>query len=327
MHDENFETIVKHGGIHCTDNTQKGRRWFAKLDMVTRDAQQAISGADVVFVLTQTLQHEQLAARIGPLLEDGQLVIVVPGYMGSVYFRRAAPSNRVLIAEGESTAIDARIIDNGVVNILFRNVRNALSFIPASQAQAGLAIASQLFDTYGYTRKNVVESALHNPNIIVHTIGAIMSASRIEHSQGEFWMYKESFTPSIWNTIRILDEEKNLILERFGCERLDYIDACKFRNEEDLSKDSSAVFQSYTNSGPKGPLTVRSRYIYEDVPMGLCLMSSLGRRCGIATPLCDALITIAGSLLGEDFWSQGRTLRQLGYGGMSLDAIRDAVAS
>lgn len=325
IHEESFEWVGKNGGIYCIDDTEGGKRSFARLDMVTRDEKEAMAGANVVFVLTQSLQHEALAERIGPLLEDGQMVIVVPGYMGSVYFRRKCGAARVLFAEGESTAIDARIVEDGMVRILFRNVRNALAFWGAENQEAGLGRAVQLFDTYRYVRRNIVESALHNPNLIVHTVGAITSASRIEYSNGDFWMYKEAFTPSIWRVIHALDNEKNHILECFGCDRLDYLDACRFRNEQDLTKDPLKVFQSYANSGPKGPPSLDTRYILEDVPMGLCLMSSLGKRCGVNTPICDSLIHIACSLLKKDFWREGRTVERLGMQDMSQRDIVEYV--
>lgn len=324
IHEESFEWVCKNGGIYCIDDTERGKRSFARLDMVTRDEKDAISGADVVFVLTQSLQHEMLAEKIGPLLQDGQMVIVVPGYMGSIFFRRNCRAS-VLFAEGESTAIDARIIEDGMVRILFQNVRNALAFWGAKNHETELDRAAELFDTYRYARKNIVESALHNPNLIVHTVGVIMSASRIEYSNGDFWMYKEAFTPSIWRLIRALDGEKNQILECFGCDRLDYLDACRFRNEQDLTVDSLKVFQSYANSGPKGPSSLDTRYVLEDVPMGLCLMSSLGKKFGIETPICDSLINIAGSLLRRDFWAEGRTLQRLGLADMSQSEIIDYV--
>ena len=44
---------------------------------------------------------------------------------------------------------------------------------------------------------HVLETALYNANILLHPIGVIFNLGRIEYSQGEFWMYREGFTPSV----------------------------------------------------------------------------------------------------------------------------------
>lgn len=325
MHEENFAEVVRQGGIHCVDHTADEARFFAPLKLVTRDAREALSGAQVVIVMTQSLQHETVADHMGPLLGNAQLVLVVPGYMGSLYFRRACRSKDVVFAEGESTALDCRIEEPGVVHILFRNVRNALAFLPGSRSKDGLHLAGQLFSTYRYTRKSIVESALYNPNLIVHTLGTVLSASRIEYSKGQFRMYAEAYSPSVWNVAEALDAEKNGILRAFGCEPFQYVDACKFRNEEDLAIDSMEVFRSYALSAPKGPASLNTRYVDEDVPMGLVLMSSLGKACGQATPVCDSLVHIAGALRQRDFWAAGRTLESLGLTGLTVGQIAKVV--
>lgn len=318
LHETNFERVVESGGIQLHD--LDGTKQFIRLPCVTRDPERAVLGAQVVLVLTQTMYHAQVASMIAPFVKQAEMVLVVPGYMGSVYFQKAIGTNAKIYAEGESTAYDARILEDGTVRILFKNVRNALAFQRSDQREPGLAVAGRLVDTYRHFRTSIVESALHNPNLIVHTIGTIMSASRIEYSQGEFWMYREAFTPSIWNVVNRLDAEKMAILSRLGCEPIRYLDACKFRNEVDMNVDALAVFQGYAKSGgPKGPASVNSRYVYEDVPMGLCLMSSIGAHLGIKTPVCDALISLGGALLGTDFRQTGRTLETLG---VRLEDIR-----
>lgn len=311
MHDANFETVRRTKGITLTD--LDGTTDFVRIREATRDPVVALANADVCLIMVQTLYHHEVAKLVSPAIRKLDLLLIVPGYMGSVCFHNALGNKVKCIAEGESTAYDARIVANGHVTILYKNVRNALGFIDPKQASAGLAIAGQLVETYRYARKNIVDSALHNPNLIVHTIGAILSAARIEYSQGEFWLYREAFTPSIWNIVEGLDAEKMAVLTSLGCEPIRYLDACKFRNEEDLTVDALKVFRSYAaTGGPKGPATVNTRYIYEDVPMGLCLLSSIGRTLGIRTPTCDALVTLGGGLLKQDFWQQGRSLERLG---------------
>lgn len=320
MHDDSFRTIQKNEGIWAIDNTDGGKRKYQKIDLITRDFENAIKGADIVFILVQSLQHENLAPKVVPHLEDNQIVIVAPGYMGSLYFKKKCKKD-VIFCEGESLPFDARIVEAGTVNILFKNRRNPLSFIPKRSEKIGFGKVNQLLDDF-YTRNSILESALHNPNLIVHTVGTIMSAARIEHSNGEFWMYREAFTKSTWNVVHDLDNEKMKILNAFNLPEQSFADSFQFRTNEDLEKDSLEAFNDYAYSGsPKGPDVVNHRYIYEDVPMGLCLMSSFGKKFDIPTPVCDSLITIASSLLNTNFWLEGRTLDRLGIGSMTKDEI------
>lgn len=302
----NFECMMRNRALIVT--TLYGETREVPLYNVTSNGDEAFANCDICFVMVQTLFHKQVAELIGRYVTHIKLLFVVPGYMGSVYFNEVLGERIDFIAEGESTAYDARIVGDGHVKILFKNVRNAIGILKGDR-QSVLPIMRELVETYGYTRRNIVESALHNPNLIVHTVGTIVSAARIEYSHGEFWMYKEAFTPSIWNIINRLDEEKMSILAKLGCERIPYVEACKFRNCEDLSADALEVFKAYAETGgPKGPMTVQSRYILEDVPMGLGLMKTIGRKYGIETPMCDALITMAGALVGHDFNKELRDL-------------------
>ena len=132
-------------------------------------------------VLTQSLQHRDLAKRVGPLLKEGQIVFLIPGNMGSTQFAAYTEGKHVIYVEGESTPYDARIIAPGKVEILFKNVRNAVSFLH-KEDEIYLPAVTSLFGTHKYLRSNIVESTMHNPNMIVHTVGSIMSASRIENA-------------------------------------------------------------------------------------------------------------------------------------------------
>ena len=311
LHDENFDRIARAGGINCIDNTRNNER-FIKIDKITRDLAIAFENAEFVLVLTQSLQHKAIAELITPYIQNIKGLLIVPGNMGSMYFRPLLPPS-VLIAEGESTIIDARINEPGSVTILFHNTRNAISFNPCIDNSYGFNIFSSLIPNYTATRTNIVETAMHNPNLIVHTIGTIMSASRIEMTHGEFWMYRESFSPSIWNIITALDAEKNAVIKAYGGIPQSYLECCKWRNEENLDINAMDVFKNYAyNGAPKGPHSLHNRYIEEDVPNGLCLLQSLARAANISTPIADALITLAGALLNEDFQTIGRTTKTLG---------------
>lgn len=310
VHDDFFSIIRAEGGYNVKDETSRGRRFFVHPKLITTDVKQAVEFGDVLFVFVTTLQHEYVAQLIAPYVREGQLLVLVPGYMGSFIFRKYISKN-VTYSEWETTAYNGRIVDSMYVRITFYNPRNAISVWPIVKSQKVLDLLGQCFDNTKYLRKNILESALHNPNMIVHTIGTLLSASRIEYSQGEFWMYKEAFTPSVVALINAFDRQKNAVLEAYGCGAMDYFEAAKWRNEEDLTKNAMEVFRSFAESSNKGPSSLFSRYLLEDVPMGLCLFSSLGRVAGVSTSIADSLIALASALLGRQFMSEGRTIEYL----------------
>src|SRR5690606_941463 len=119
------------------------------------------------------------------------------------------------------------------------------------------------------------EIAFHNPNMIGHTIGVLFSAGRREDANGEVWMYKEAFTPSVINVINKFDEEKNMLLKKLNCDELSYFEAAKWRNEENLNKDALEVFRSFSEGASKGPNSLNHRYLLEDVGVGLVLFEEI----------------------------------------------------
>ena len=322
-----FDIIQEEQSFRVKDDTIQGngREFIVKPALVTRDVKSAIAFADIIMVMTTTSQHEFIAQLIAPFVRDGQLIILVPGYMGSLIFNKYIDKD-VTYSEWETTAYNGRIINNEYVRISFYNPRNAISVLPVSRTQQVLDVLSQCFDNTKYTRKHILESAFHNPNMIVHPIGILFSASRIEYSNGEFWMYREAFTPSVVNVIKAFDVEKNKVLQAFGCEPLDYFEAAKWRNEEDLSIDAMTVFRSFADSSNKGPTFINHRYLNEDVPMGLGLYISVAKLVGVDTSIQEGIVALSSALLNKDLKSGARTIQYLlGKDDVSLVDIKRVI--
>lgn len=312
---------------HVKDDTLQGngREFDVYPSIITRDVREAVKFGDIIMVMTTTLQHEFVAELISPFVRDGQIIILVPGYMGSLIFKKYIKKN-IIYSEWETTAYNGRIVNNEYVRISFYNPRNAISVLPISQTQKVLDILSPCFDNTKYARKHILESAFHNPNMIVHPIGILFSASRIEYSNGEFWMYREAFTPSVVNVIKAFDVEKNKVLKAFGCDPLDYFEAAKWRNEENLNIDAMTVFRSFADSSNKGPSFINHRYLNEDVPMGLGLFISVAKIVGVDTSIQEGITALASALLNKDLKSGARTIQYLlGKEDVSIDDIKIAI--
>ncbi|HZK25925.1 MAG TPA: NAD/NADP octopine/nopaline dehydrogenase family protein [Thermoclostridium sp.] len=310
MHDENFKYLLENNG--AVKIIEKGKTVTANITHVTRDISQ-LSTSKVVVIYIQSNYHENLIKRIKPYLRDGQILLINPGYLSAAYVLKHCPYINLTVCEAQSSFIDCRISEPGTIKVGFRNVRNPLGIYPASRTEQSSKILNQLGYPFVYL-PSVIEAALHNPNLIVHTVGAIMSIPRIEKTKGEYCMYHEVFTPSVWNILEELDNEKMNVMEKLGCKRISYVEACKFRNTLDDTRNAKDVFFWYAAmpTRAKGPIAVDSRYISEDVPQGLVLLETLGLQFKVETPICTALIDIASAALGRNLRTEGRTVERLG---------------
>ncbi|WP_320930236.1 NAD/NADP octopine/nopaline dehydrogenase family protein [Hungatella sp.] len=313
MHDDNFEFLQKNEGKMTLN--EFGDIKSANIHKVSRNVSD-IEGAEIIIIYIQTNFHEQLIERIAPYLQDDQILLINPGYLSTAYVLKHCADKNLIIAEAESSFIDGRIMEPGYFRVGFRNVRNPIGIYPVARREDAIKKLDQLGERFVYL-DSVVEAALHNPNLVVHTVGSVMSIPRIEKSHGDFCMYHEAYTrdnPSTWKILEALDAEKMNVLEKLGFSRISYVEACKYRNSLDDSIDAKEVFLNYAemDTRAKGPTKVDSRYISEDVPQGLVMLEALGKSLGVSTPIVSGLIEIAGAALGRDLRAEGRTPEGLG---------------
>lgn len=312
MHDDNFQYLQEHNGEMTL--IEFGETKTAYINKVSRNIED-ISQAEVVIIYIQTNFHEMLIKKICPHLLDNQIVLINPGYLSTAYFLKYSDKN-IIIAEAESSFIDGRIIKPGLFKVGFRNVRNPIGVFPRHRRAEAICKLNGLGERLVYLR-SVIEAALHNPNMIVHTVGSVMSIPRIEKAKDEFCLYHEAYSReniATWRILEALDSEKMVILDHLGFARISYVDACKYRNSLDDNDNAKEVFLRYSamDTRAKAPNKVDSRYISEDVPQGLVMLEAIGKALNIKTPICTSLIEIASAALGKDLRTDGRTIERLG---------------
>lgn len=313
--DTHYEELEETGYIMLEGIKGKG---LCYLDCVSRDPSEVIPNADVIFVFYVSNYHQKVAKMIAPYLNSKQIIYICPGYAGSILFRneldKINPSIKPLFIEGETLPFSCRITAPGKVKIHSENMGHPIASFPADRIEEGMQILEPLIGKC-VERNDILEVALHNPNLIMHTIGIAMNASFIENSNGEFAMYTQGFSPSIWKIVDKLDAEKMAVLERIGAKRRSYIDEFRVRTFIDPDQfTNEAAFEYYANDvdGLK-TTTVNNRYLTEDVPMGLGLLHSLGKHLNIKTPVTDSIITLSGIMLDTDYFEEARTIESLGY--------------
>jgi opine dehydrogenase len=160
----------------------------------------------------------------------------------------------------------------------------------------------------------VLEPALYNVNIIVHPVGVLLNMGRIEHSKGEFWMYKEGLTPSVKKVIYRMDAERSALFRALGYSPYTYDEI--FWDSFNMDVAQFAITSS------KGPFSMQDRYVTEDIPMGASLTVSIARKAGIPMPTYETMIHLASVVNDIDFYAIGRTLENLGLADLNSEELK-----
>ena len=312
----NLAPIMYAGGILTTGVSRTG---FAKLHTVSTDIEEAMQHSDIIMVATQSLAHEMLAEFMAPFVQDEHLFLFMPGSLGTLvcanYFKAKEITNKCMFAETYTLPYACRKLDGpGTINI-HRKVEPAgvlTGVFPAKRTDEALACLQAYFPSM-VPAANVIECALQNPNNMVHPIGALLNLGRIEYTKGDFWVYKEGFTDSVFTLMKAVDKEKCQVLEGLDIPALTYFEIKQRLN--------SISFQDFAKVSSKGPFSVFDRYITEDVPNGLHLISSLGKEFDFDTSITDSIIHIFSCLTGTDYFKTGRSTEKLGISGLTVQEL------
>ncbi|MEI2717507.1 MAG: NAD/NADP octopine/nopaline dehydrogenase family protein [Candidatus Nanopelagicales bacterium] len=145
----------------------------------------------------------------------------------------------------------------------------------------------------------MLEAGLNNPNPTLHCLGVLLSASRIEYSHGEFYYYEEGMTPHVCQAIEAIDAERVAIGEALGVSVLSLRDTYSVMGYGPKGDTFWSVIRGVAAlNGIKGPTEIDSRYLTEDVPIGLTIYSQLGSRLGVDTKIMQSVITLTGAPAG-----------------------------
>jgi opine dehydrogenase len=223
-------------------------------------------------------------------------------------------TKKVYLAETVTLPYACRLRGPAHINVHHGSaVQDVIAAFPGVDNDAVIDAARPAYPNFTATT-HALEVALYNPNILLHPIGVIFNLGRIEFSKGEFWMYKEGFTPSVMKLLYSLEEEKLALLRALGLEGVRFEDFYEYRYQE--------KWADFATVSSKGPFSANTRYISEDIPIGMVLWASLGDLLGVPTPTARSLIHVSSVIHDTDYWQGGRTVEKLGLAEMTVEELK-----
>ncbi len=343
---EGLAPIRENGGVEMAGVCRTG---FAKLNRITTDIQEALEEAMVIIIAIPSMGHEEFAKVCAPYLKEGQIIVLNPGYtLGAMVF------THVLIDEGVD--VDKLIVGE-TASLLYATrkylpnrvfcwgVKSKLPFaaFPATRTKQALDVLNKVYlqkDTNEeilYQVENVLLTGLVNSNPAYHVPMMILKAVDIELGEEP---YSKCVHSPARNRMREAISREFLALQKvFGFKPLSHSyvlnelmyppgsaiikevannPAGDSDKKPEWAKSEHQVGQYASNTG-KNLLTMR--YLTEDIPYSFVPLSDLGYMLDVPTPVINACITIAETITGIDFRTEGRTARKLGINHFTKDEL------
>jgi len=302
-----------------------GRQGNARIPQVTKDLGEAIRSADVIFASSPAFSQKSIASLLAGYIEEGQVLFLSPGSMGSYLFARIFKENGisrdVAIAEPGTLPYLTRKVAHDEVLASGRAVRLPVGVFPAKKTEHAITILKELYPA-AHSVENALSIALLNLGPIIHSVLMLLNTGPIEHF--EAWdIHNEGTTKSVKKFILSHDQERITLRKALGYSSHHYpfSDHYDQNSEEEWMYGTKAHDDLVDSKSWREPLNFSYRYVTEDVKCNLALLCSIGELCNIATPIADSLLKLIGTIVGEDFMQTGRTLESLGLAGMKVQEI------
>lgn len=325
LYDNNPEVLrpmAAQGGVRLLAD---GGEAFERFALVTDNLGAALEDAAWVMVATPATSHAAVAEAAAPLAAPGCTFVLNPGRTGGALearhiFDRLRPDGGITVAETQTLLFACRKPDDGSVLIHGRKARVPVAALPAAGTEAAVALLRTVFPEFAPAR-NVLETSLMNIGAMFHPLPMLCNLGRVETDRRGFAYYREGISASVAALIGGLDTERLAVAAAYGVKAASAVDwlAEVYGIRQPSLYEAIQATPAY--AAIQAPATASVRYLTEDVPTGLVPLAALGRLAGVATPLMDAVIHLAGVVAGADYRQTGRGLARLGLDGFTAERL------
>ena len=315
-----LEPVRNTSTIHLEGVAEHGT---AVIHRMTTDIEEALRASDLVLLMVPANAHRPFAEVCASPLRSGQVVVVMPGTLGTLEWARIlreAGTSGIILAETDTSPYVCRKTASDTATIWGVVKHLGLGVLPATETDRIRQLLEPLFPGL-ISYRDVMACGLSALNPVVHPAGVLMNAGRIEYSRGDFYFYREGVTPSVAKVVMKVDAERRAIAKALGydlCPAEEAFSRAGFGPKGDLW---ATINGSYMLTQLKAPGTLESRWLTEDIPYGLAVWSSIGAQYGVETPMMRSVVNIASVVMGFDGWTSGRGLKELGIAGMQKQEL------
>jgi opine dehydrogenase len=321
---DHIAAIKQLGGIDLS-SPNGGPNGFGRLAKVTSNIEEALEKANMIMVVVPSSAHADISKACAPFLKDGQIIVLHPGRTcGAIEFAKILRDENckadVTVSEAE-TFIYASRSDGPAQSKIFR-IKEAIpvAALPAKRTNLVLDMIHEAYPEF-IDGGNVLQTGLNNMGAIFHPALTLLNSGWIETTHGDYQFYIDGVSPSVARVLEALDRERVTVASSIGIRARTAMEWLKLSYDATGEDLNEAIHNQPGYYGIKAPPTLNHRYIFEDVPMSLVPIASLGQRYGVSVRAMDSIIRLASIIHKTDYWRRGRTIDKLGVDNLSVGEL------
>lgn len=302
---ENIKEIIETGIIHCTGVVEGD----AKVLQASSKMEEVIT--DLVMVTTPSGAHKEIARELAPYVHKDMVVILNPGRtFGAIDFaeelKRCGVKEMPQIAETQTIVYTCRKMGRNSTKIFALKKDVEIAAIKGSDIDYIINTLPECLRPLFKVVNSVAITSLSNVGMVLHCSPVLMNIGWIETEKVQFKYYYDGISKSVAHYIEKIDNERISVSKASGFE----VESLKEWLCRTYNVKGNSLYECIRNNEAykeiDAPPTIKTRYIFEDVPNGLVPMEALALDCGIKTPNITTIINLANSVFDTDYRKQGR---------------------
>lgn len=317
---QTLQPFIDAGGIEYEGVLGRGK---AVPEQISASLGDVLSDVEGLIVCLPTPAHAALASELADVGANLLPVVLNPGHTGGVFAFRAEYLKRGVIpppiAEFSTLTYVARKMAPDRVGITAAAKRVWVASLPGDEP--AVTLARTLYPAAKPAR-DVLATALSNVNLVLHPPGAILGASWVEATGGDFTFYVQGLPAGVGRVMEALDDERLKVAAAFGLNLPDLFSEMQAIGTIDANADRGAGLAAAVRSGTanrhiRAPDSLAHRYYTEDFFFGVRPFLVLAEIAGVNTPVASSLMRLAETAVDPEGRSEGRSAAAMRIRGMN----------
>ncbi len=334
---EGRDVLIWQDGSHpVADQLQERRRVrlrdaagerVATLAGVTSDPFEALAAGDVLLSFVAPDARDVFNDLLLPLIEPRHMLVLLPGRLGGLAHARwlrdrgrGAGGLPTLVESDMMPCVCHRCGPNRVL-VEAEVAHVGFGVFPADRTAGTLERIRWFFpEARGYA--HLLAAALGSVEPLVRSATLLLNAGVEGCSGRRSLLYREGLSDHVVRFIEALDAERVAVAAALG---LRMPPAAAALHAAGIAPDGdlwAALHGSCFLSRQRGPEPQeRTRWLVQDVALGVRTWAELGDELGVRVPVAHALVALCDAVAGIDCWDAGRSLDELGIAGMTAETL------